>query len=161
MSGSRMLDRTNDLHIWALHYIFLPMINLELSEWVHDQNHKKTTNDRQPGTRRSAFQRLHDGLASDPEEKRRREAEIEMKVGNHTDEQFYGNHQVLDSNTRTYLYPDTHPEVSWPTISSLQFTDEQRTHIQQKFGLIPSNYTAAINMWVNLKDYLETIFAEQ
>ena len=38
-----LLDPINELHLWALHYVFIPRINRSLQEFLHEWNKPQVT----------------------------------------------------------------------------------------------------------------------
>lgn len=40
------IDSTNEMHLWALHYVYIPRINRDLQLFIHQWNHHKLRTER-------------------------------------------------------------------------------------------------------------------
>ena len=158
------LDVNNDIHIWCLHFVFLPRLNRELEQWRNRMNNTRHTADRAAGRRRTPQEMFTHGLRelrANPElerEMRRREETIA--------ESMYGVSEVRSSRfvEDDSRYPharderdadaNQHEHIIWPSCVEIGLTDPQLENIRQNFDPLADDGHEGRATWLALTGYV-------
>lgn len=158
MEDQNGLDIENDLHLWALHYIFVPRLNQELSAWIVGFNNHRHRSDRLERTMRTPQQMFIEGRLSNSfctAEMREREMENFDPSRNQLDDDF-NNYGVFGDRRAPAVEDDVDwNTVQWPEIAELHLTDELKQIIQQRFDPLQNDNSQGVNLWFNLVNFLE------
>ena len=158
MEQNNGLDRHNQVHIWCLHYIFIPRLNRELQAWVQSQNNKAHPGDPVQQLRRTPEQRFVEGLQrvySDEFRTQMLERETtNLNLEEDLAAQDNGYGAGYERESRWVERDDPHAQA-WPMAQRPPITNAQYQFIEQNIDPLMEDNAEGVALWMTLVNMVE------
>eukprot|EP01084_Bolivina_argentea_P168860 292750_1 len=154
------LDVTNSIHLWALHYIFIPRINNEFEAWRVSQNNHPHPSDTLAGVRRTPLQIFIEGsgqLTNEEQESMRQRAmenfNSEMPQNLYSDFNDYGaGSNPHSANMESDLNWN---EVTWLTVPDIPgLTDALIDTIKGDYPPLADDGQRGVTLWHDVVQFI-------
>ncbi len=155
MERAHGLDRHNAMHIWCLHFVFLPLINRELDSWVSAQNLKPHPGDPTPGQRFPPAVRFRQGLHLTHEA----EADmLERARALNADQEYGVEHERFSRWMEPDFTIDDREHNQWPTCNFV-LSDEETSEVERRFParVIFRDRTEGVQSWIDVKNFVQNV----
>lgn len=142
MEDSSILNPIHDLDLFALHYVFIPRINVSIAQFINAWNHHPLRTER--GL--SPLQLWQRGIMSAPSEWQQ---EVLSGLSVASD---YGAEDFIESFTSSF----DQQSVTVPRID-LPLTPHQRSYLHQTFSPLANSDENGLDIFINVKQYLRRL----